>query len=313
MTMQPQRQLLVALSLAALLLSPMVHASPSDTDKAQARQLVDLGDGKFASGDYRAALDAYRGADLLMGVPTTALQVARAELALSRLIEAKVTLERVIDHPPSEREPKAFEQAREQAQQLSDALATRIPTLEVQVTGVPSGAAAWVSVDGARWSDTQLAQAQPLNPGEHEVAAWLEGRPKSTQRLTLAEGKHEVVQLAIAKREQPATVRTALSPLVWIGFSVAGGGLLIGTITGAVSLDKASEVKDQCFEGRICEQGVEETRDDSVTLAHVSTVSFIVGGAGALVGLIGLIVGGEKITEPTSSWHVDSDGLTLRF
>ena len=286
-------------------------AAPSTTDKAQARQLVALGDTKFAAGDFQAAFAAYHGADVIMGVPTTGLQVARAELALNRLVEARKTLGRVMAHPPRKGEPSVFAAAREQAGEMALSVDSRIPTLSVEVEGVPAGATPSVTVDGTRWTAEQLNKPQALNPGTHEIAVWAPGRPRVVQSLTLAEGKHETVHLVL----QAATTQFALSPPVYAGIGVAGAGIIVGTITGALSLSKASEVTDQCFDGRICPRSVEETRDESIVLAHVSTASFAVACAGAVLGIIGLVLGGDEVNDAhlAPGWTVNGGGFQLQF
>jgi len=305
--------LAIAFCSSLFVLAAGTQAAPNKTDKAQARQLVALGDQHFALGDYESALDAYRGADVIMGVPTTRLQVARAQLALNRLVEARETLRRIDGPPAGKREPKAFRAARAQAADIAASLDGRIPTVEIHLQGVPDGATPTVTVDGSRWTIQQLGLPNPLNPGTHEIAAWLEGRPKTTQTITLAEGEHDTVQLVVSTATRSGD--TTLSPLVYVGIGVGGVGLIVGAVTGSVSLAKASEVKDQCFEERLCPRLVEATRDDAIAMAHVSTASFVVAGAGAVLGIVGLIVGGQQVTharvEPGLT--VDQDGLKLRF
>ena len=124
-------------------------AKASATDREQARRLVALGDERMAAGDYQAAYDAFRGADVLMGVPTTALQVARAEVALGRLLDARATLDRLSRLAASEDEPAAFGAARRAADDLRRDLDERIPTLRVVVSGDTRGERVVVTVDGA--------------------------------------------------------------------------------------------------------------------------------------------------------------------
>src|SRR5436190_23509399 len=70
----------VAIGGTAPILCPAVaRAEPSAADKETARSLMDEGDRKFAAKDYKGALDAYQGAHAIMGVPTTGLEVAKAQ------------------------------------------------------------------------------------------------------------------------------------------------------------------------------------------------------------------------------------------
>ncbi len=80
-----------------------------------------------------------------------------------------------------------------------------------------------------------------------------------------------------------------LSPLVYVGFGVGGAALLVGAITGGISLSNASTLQDECG-GDVCPTDRQEDIDSMITLANVSNVSFALAGVGAAVGLIALLV-----------------------
>lgn len=48
---------------------------------------MDQGDALFEARDFAGALRAYRAAHAIMGVPRTAIEVAKAEVALGRFVE----------------------------------------------------------------------------------------------------------------------------------------------------------------------------------------------------------------------------------
>jgi hypothetical protein len=87
-----------------------------------------------------------------------------------------------------------------------------------------------------------------------------------------------------------------------VGFGVGAAGLLVGVITGAVTLGQASDLKDQCPDDR-CTEAQREDYDAALALSRVSTVSFVVGGLGAAVGLVALLVSGSDEPEETDSAH----------
>ncbi len=92
-----------------------------------------------------------------------------------------------------------------------------------------------------------------------------------------------------------------VSPLVYVGFGVAGAGLLVGAITGGLSMNQAADLKDRC-PGDVCAPDIEGEVDTMMTLGHVSTASFIIAGIGAGVGLVGLLTGGsDEATETEGS------------
>ena len=81
-----------ALAAAPVLYPRIARAEPTAGDKETARSLMDEGDRKFAAKDFKGALDAYQGAHAIMGVPTTGIEVAKAQEALGLLVEARDTL-----------------------------------------------------------------------------------------------------------------------------------------------------------------------------------------------------------------------------
>src|SRR5262249_41048711 len=110
------------------------------------------------------------------------------------------------------------------------------------------------------------------------------------------------------------------SILVPIGFGVGAAGLVAGAITGVVSLSKTSSLKDQCPNGA-CPAIADDARSSANTFANISNVSFAIGGVGALVGVIGLLMGTSSDGAPVKSARVvvapsvgpSSAGVLLSF
>lgn len=73
----------------------------------------------------------------------------------------------------------------------------------------------------------------------------------------------------------------------WIGFGVAGAGLIVGSLFGADALQSASSAREQC-DGTRCPSSAKTFIDQSKTSATISTISFGVALVGAGVGLFGL-------------------------
>jgi hypothetical protein len=76
---------------------------------------------------------------------------------------------------------------------------------------------------------------------------------------------------------------------VWAGFGLAGAGVVVGSVTGALALGKGSTVRGQC-EGLRCPTSIDGDLQSGRTLATVSTVSFIATGVGAVGGVVALLV-----------------------
>jgi hypothetical protein len=300
-------------ALCALGLSPAIAmagegdaGSKSDEEKKTARELYQLGNERYAREDYAGALEAFRGAHRIMGVPTTALGLGKALMKLGRLVEARAALLEVATYAVAKDEPPSFDEARKEAQATSDLLAERIPTLEVKVEA--SGAE--VTVDGA-----PLVAKQALDPGTHVVQASAPGYVASATRVDLAEGETRVLQIALARvppppapivappppapapaPEAPETTSPAIAVAI-VSFSIGGAGLVVGAITGAVSLSAADELESLCSSDKVCPASAEETRERSLTAAHVSTAAFIAGGVGVGAGIVALVLDASSTTQ----------------
>jgi len=68
-------------------------------------------------------------------------------------------------------------------------------------------------------------------------------------------------------------------------------GIAVGTVTGLLALS------NDCSHGA-CKTG-DAKRDDGLIVAHISTVAFIVGGAGLALGAVGLLIS----TDSTDNHH----------
>lgn len=253
---------------------------PSEVDKDAARTLVQQGDDLMKRKEYEEALVAYRRADDIMGVPTTAIEVGRVSLLLGKLVSARNAFEKAADYPMKEGEPAPFTRAREEARQQLDRVSPKIPRITVMVEGIKDGVPVTATVDDEA---VALDEEILVDPGPHTVRAEASGYVTATEDLLLEEYALEDVSLQL--EEAPMT----LWPMVYAGYGIAGAGLLVGAITGALSLRDAQTVKDACDgNGDTCPTGI--PIDRSRTLAHTSTASFVVAGVAAGIGTVGLVL-----------------------
>lgn len=70
------------------------------------------------------------------------------------------------------------------------------------------------------------------------------------------------------------------------GFVSAGVFTAAGAVFGAVALQTAKNVKDQCS-GAVCSTALQADAERSALFGNLSTAGFVVGGAGLVVGIIG--------------------------
>jgi hypothetical protein len=319
------------MTLTFLLAMPAFAGEPSPADRETARGLLQDGDKAMASGDTKAALKAYEGAHALLGLPATAMAVVKAHVALGQLVEARDVALSVGKIPKVAGEKPANVAARKEAEKVAEDLATRIPSLQVEVS--PSSATATVEVDGAALPPAAATAARKLNPGKHTVRVTASGmkafestvdlKERDAQRLTASlepagAGDTTSASLGVTSNPKPGESGSAtpnsnlagprkveppppsdgdgggVSPLVPVGFSIAGAGLITGVVAGVVSMTQVSSAKDDHGCTDVCpaseRAALEADLDPARTTAWVSDIGFIVAGAGAALGVVGLVV-----------------------
>ena len=174
------------------------HAEPTAADKETARALLLDGRAKLAANDAAGALRSFEGAHAIMNVPTTGLDLAKAQAALGQLVEARETALSVTRMPSKDGEPEAFVDARRAAEELAAGLAPRIPSLILTVKG-PALAAASVTVDGAVVAAVTLSLPRKVNPGRHRVVVTAPGFAEAAREVDVAEGQALAVELSLAR------------------------------------------------------------------------------------------------------------------
>jgi hypothetical protein len=301
---------------------PAAPAASSPADRASARALAADADRKIAAGDYAGAADSFAKAYAFEPAPT--LKVARAHvlLKLGRLIEAQEDLLDAARSEPQAGERPAWGEARRKANEEAESITARIPLLDLGVTGAPMDRVT-LRIDGIALATATLGAPHAVNPGPHAVRAEAEGYVAIEQVVTLEEGERRTLTFPLSAGEsvpqsppsrpapiQPAPIQAtpaprpeppvptpfvstvslphrdappsnALSTAAWIGTGVAGGTALL---TGLIAIVDANDVKTKCT-GNVCPTSTQSQAYTSATLGNVSTVAFVVTGAGLLLAI----------------------------
>lgn len=294
----------------SLLEWPASAGDTSEIDRDAARTLVQQGDERLAARDYRGALKAYKRADDIMRVPTTAIEVGKVQLLLGQLREAHASFERAADHPAQAGEPAPFTEARRRARAMADRVKTQLAALSVEVASSAPRESITVAID----DELVEAWARPLvmNPGVHTVVVAAEAYQTTSEEIVLREGESRTLTVRLEQERAPSAATpeqtSAMWPMAYTGFAIAGLGALVGAVTGGLSLSQASKAKGHCdVDSGACTEEAREPLARSRTLAHVSTASFVVGGVGAALGITGLVLALD--TESSTAWA----GVTLGF
>ena len=286
---------------AALSFAVTAGAAPTASDRETARAMMDQGRDFRGKGDLKEALKRFQAANDIMHVPTTALEVARTQVSLGLLVEARDTVA-TLRQTPSTGESSVFKAARAAAEQLDATLSGRVPSVTIAVKGADAGQTAEVTIDAVRIPDAMLGLPRSTDPGHHVVTAktpTAEGRSEFDVR----EGEQKPVEVTLValSAPEPAPVepvpaepppKTSHFPntLTYVGGGVAGAGLIVGAVTGILALSKKSTLSSQCA-NQVCGPSSYSALDSANTLATVSDVGFAVFGAGAAVAVVSIFVG----------------------
>lgn len=291
-------------ALAFVLMAPATRAEGtpptrleqlSAADRERARGLMDDGDEKMGRGDARGALADYAAAHEIVGVPTTGIEVGRAQAALGLWVEARDTWVQVSHYPRRTGEPRPFTEARREAERLALQMAERIPTVAIDVAA-PLPVGLDVRLDGQRLSPALLGLPLRINPGHHRVEAQAPGHAPAGADIEMVERMAKTVRFSL--KPAPALTPARKLPRVkeeapsyaghrwamWSGFAVAGVGVAAGTTTGIWAVNETRAVADQCT-GDICPPEVARDLERARLAGTISTVAFAVGGVGLGIGL----------------------------
>jgi len=296
---------------------------------------MDVGDERMAARDFRGALAAYSAADEIVGVPTTGIEVGRAQQALGLWIEARDTWIRVARYPKQREEPKPFTEARSEAEQLALSLGARMPTLLIDVEPVPELA---LLLDQRQLASNLVGVPLRVNPGTHRVEATAPGYEPTTLEVSVVERATRTVRVALVRRPPPTVPPSGAeqderrsspgSPAaMWIGFGVAAAGTAVGTGLGLWAFDQTARLHEECGASP-CPEELAGEIDRAKTTGALSTVSFALGAAGLGVGVwqaVALLTGKDRTSQASGpsyrrhGWAVFPHGpggrvvYTLRF
>ncbi len=295
--------------------APALAANPSPADRETARALMADARTLRDKNDLKGALDRFQRADAIMHVPTTGLEVARTQAGLGMLVEARDTIANILHAPTSPTDPRAFQEARKNAEALDESLDGRVPGITIAVTGAAPGATFAVTVDDAPVPAAVIGVTRPVDPGHHVVVVktdTAEGR----QEVDVKEGENKDVAIALAPIASgaagaPPPADDAAAPdadtappaprshaLTYAGLGLAIAGLGVGAVTGLMVLSKKSTLEGECSVDHRCGPSTYGDIDSINSLSTISTVAFIAGGVGAAVTIVSLFIGKPKAAAP---------------
>ncbi|MEZ4443184.1 MAG: hypothetical protein R3B72_29080 [Polyangiaceae bacterium] len=310
-----------SLALLVLLALTVVAPRPSAADvKDEARKLAMKGVALLDEGKAAEALSKLEAAEAKFHAPTHLLYMARAQRALGRAQAAHRTYAKILVEKIPNYAPDAFHKAQDDAKAEIVGLENDVATVEIELAG-PRAETAEVAIDGEVLGPRLWTVPVAVAPGDHRVSARL-GAGEVETTVTAVMGHVVVARLDLSAPPEPPTSTQPLAPegdsggFPWVGttlLAVGAAGLIAGTVTGVMTLGRASDIKADC-NGTSCPPELAPDADSAKTLGNASTGLFIAGGALAAAGIVVLIVEltGDAPDEPAVALEARPGGFVLR-
>jgi len=278
-------------------------------------------------GRFTAACDKFRASLELRRSPGTLLNVGNCLEGEGRWVAALEVFDEVLVLARAEPDARKAAVWTAAAEQEKASLEPRIPRLTIRP---PADAAVRVTLDGLPLE--AFGQPLRLDPGRHELRASASGKQPFEQRLELAEGQAQSVEIPALAAAPSAPVAAALplappsraassaesqraesplsepssaepssigadpgSPRLWPWVLVGVGGVVFagGAVTGLVAAKMHSDLEDDCRDMG-CDDLSSAQRGE--TTALVADVSMLTGLVAAGVGTIWLLTVDESDT-----------------
>jgi hypothetical protein len=295
----PRRAAFSVLFSLTLMAAPL-RAEPSEADRATARALAAEGYRALQAKNYETAADRFRRADALVHAPTLVVDHARALVGLGRLVEAHERYELVLREGVEPKAPRSWHKALESANKELEALKPRLAWVTIQVQGVPEPT---VTIDDSPVPGAALGVRRAIDPGTRTIRVSADGFLSAERTLNLSEGEEQTLEIELAvdpsadapsappEPPAPAPVvpeRGSSAPL-YVAFGVAGAGLLVGGVTGALALGKRAELEKVCTGDGRCPSAASDDLDAYRRFGWISGIGLGVGVAAAATGLTLLV------------------------
>jgi hypothetical protein len=311
---------LLAFGLASIAAVPAYAQDHSAENIAAARSLGIQGVQLAESGKCAEAIEKLQRAESLYHAPTILGRLGECQVKVGQIVLGTENLNKVVREQLAPNAPQAFRDAQTRAKRELDAALPRIAHLTVEIE--PTDVDASVTVGGATVPKALIGAERPTDPGSHEVVATATGYLPAKTQVSLSEGSRHAIKLKLepdpnavaatpppAPETQPAPPPAPVTPppaasssnntLSYVLLGVGGAGLLVGSITGVMAMQKASTLDTACPDKKCSGNDIDKL-DSARTVALVSTISFGVGLAAGAVGTV-LLFTGKSDEGPTAA------------
>lgn len=258
------------------------------SSKDEARKLADEGQRLFDAGNYRGALEKLRAAEVKFSAPTIRVAQAEAHEKLGELRRALALYGQVASEEVAPNAPAEYLEAQREATLAVSRLTAAIPKVTLVLVGSPPPLLS-ISLDGASLEGSVWERPVQVDPGPHTLVIEVSGRPPETRALDLKEGQSARIEVrgdtgrtSSAPDSGGAATRSYAAPLV--AFGIGLGGLGVGVVSGALTLEKMQSFRAACGPELVCPSSYAGEIDAARWTGHVSTVGFALAAAGGAIG-----------------------------
>lgn len=213
--------LLLAASVATAQQGGSNNSTKASPQARRARALFEEGIALSDEGKWPDALAAFEKSDELVPSPSARFNIGATLRALGRYVEAKQTLQRILDEEQSFK-PPLKPALRKDIQKLLAEVSEKVVVIQVRT----SPAAADLQVDGSPAKPLPDGRLE-LDPGKHVFVLSAKGHDTTTVAKTLSKGDTE---LAItAPKVKPVEEATPIYKKGW--FWATAGGAVVASVT----------------------------------------------------------------------------------
>jgi hypothetical protein len=317
-----RRARLLVLVAACGAATPHLAFAQSSRDRAAARSAADAGADAYEQGQFERSLELFTKAEQLLHAPPHLLYMARSFEKLGRLVEAREAYLKIINEQLPANAPPAFKTAHSQADTELSNVEGRIAYVTVMVQGTDAKQAV-VTLDHTDLPAAESDIPIPTDPGTHVFSAHTSRTKTNEVSVTLRDGAKQTVNLVLPDapagaaplgdnpppkdggsggqpphKDQPAASHGTSGQAVagYVGLGLGAVGIGVGTyfIIAAGKADSLASKEYVCeTNGMNCSPEQEATikghEADTNRDRVLSIVSYSVGGAAAITGLVLLL------------------------
>lgn len=265
---------------------------PTKKQKDAARKAYGEGEKAFNSGDYAAAVVAFRKANEAIKSPQADYWIAKALDAQNKTDEAIASYESFLSEPES---TKVGDQKLSDAKARLEALKATLVG-EVAVDTDPAGAS--VTVDGAQ-QEGQPPLTLKLTPGKHHITVAAAGYQPKDVDVDVKGGDQLKQSIALVKEAPPPAMPAAAPPApppavppapppappeehsmvpAYVTLGIAGASAIVGTIFGVKALGSKSDFD---------KNPTTKSADDTERSALIADMAF---GVAITLGVTGVVL-----------------------